>query len=1064
MLHKMRYRLALDIGTTSIGWCLVRIDDATPPRPTAIIRAGVRLFNDGREPARGKGEVGTSLAVTRRVARQMRRRRDRMLRRKARIIDALVKLGFWPGDEGQRKALTSLDPYELRRKGLDHALTPAEFGRVLFHLNQRRGFLSNRKTDRKDNESGLLKSAIKKLREQLVADGARTVGEWLARRHDQRASVRARLRGKSVRDKAYDLYVDRAMTAHEFDALWTSQFRYDPAMYADEKRDVLRRELLHQRNLRPVKPGRCTLMPGEERAPLALPSVQRFRIYQELNNLRLLTRLSESTLALAQRDELLPLLEKDKVTFVRMRKVLGLPVGTRFNLEDNKRSWLNGNATGRILSDAERFGARWFDFDEELQDIIVDKLLSEPDEAQLVAWLMDTTAIDEAAAERIANATLPEGFGNLSRAAIALVLPQLRADVVTFDKAVERAGLGSHSALSQSEQTGEIFGALPYYGEALQRHVGFADPHAKEDDLPEKRFGRIANPTVHIGLNELRKVVNRLIERYGHPSEVVVEVARELKQGQRQRQAEQERQALRQNENDDYREKIRSLPGMGSRSVSAADVRRMRLWVELNPQDVANRRCPYSGEQIGIATLFSNEVEIEHILPFSMTLDDSLNNQTVALRRANRDKGNRTPHEAFGHSPAGYDYDAIVERASLMPKDKAKRFAADGYQRWLKEDKDFLARALTDTAYLSRVAKEYLSLVCPPNRVRVIPGRLTSMLRGKFGLNNILGLQGEKNRNDHRHHAVDAAVIGVTDQGLLQRFAQASAAARGNHLDRLVESMPLPWPTYREHVARAIDHIIVSHRPDHGHEGALHNDTAYGLRGNGMVSHRVMLDGFKSAADIERKTFADSQLQARILERTAGLAGKEFAARLETFQHETGVRRVQLLEKLSVIEMSDERAAARHGVDDAGKALAYKGYKGDSNHCIEIWRAEDGKWQSDVISTFEAHRIARQSGTNRLHDPRRAQKGQSLVMRLMLNDTVRLVIEQREVAFRVAKVSGNGQVFLAPLAEANVDARNRESTDDFKYVSKMAGSLKSAQARQVTVNEIGDLRDLGFKP
>ena len=82
----------------------------------------------------------------------------------------------------------------------------------------------------------------------------------------------------------------------------------------------------------------------------------------------------------------------------------------------------------------------------------------------------------------------------------------------------------------------------------------------------------------------------------------------------------------------------------------------MRLWTELNPKDVANRRCPYSGEQISMAMLFSGEVEIEHILPFSMTLDDSLNNKTVALRRANRDKGNRHPFDAFGHSPPGYDF------------------------------------------------------------------------------------------------------------------------------------------------------------------------------------------------------------------------------------------------------------------------------------------------------------------------------------------------------------------------------------------------------------------------
>jgi CRISPR-associated endonuclease Csn1 len=1063
MLRKMRYRLALDLGSTSIGWGLIRLDDDEPPKPIALIRSGVRLFGDGREPTR-PGEVGASLAVTRRVARQMRRRRDRLLRRKARIMAALVRLGFWSDDKAQQQLLVSFEPYDLRRKGLDHALTPAEFGRVLFHLNQRRGFKSNRKTDKGDADSGLLKSTIKKLREQLLTEGARTVGEWLARRHDKRESVRARLRGKTAKDKAYDLYIDRQMIADEFDALWAKQTEFSPAVFTEEKRFELKRELLHQRPLKPVMPGKCTLIDTEPRALFALPSTQRFRIYQELNNLRVLSRLDEVDLDVFQRNTLAALLEKDKATFVQMRKALNLPVGSRFNLEDAKRKHLNGNFTNKALGDADRFGTAWFSFSETMQDEIVGKLHDEPDESALVAWLVTTTGVDEAHAERIATANLPEGYGSLSRKALALVLPHLRAEVITFDKAVERAGLGSHSALSWSQKTGEVLEALPYYGEALPRHVGFADLNAKETDLPEKRFGRIANPTVHIGLNELRKVVNKLIAHYGHPTEVIVEVARQLKQGQAQREAEQERQAQRQKENDDYGEKIRSLPGFDGKHASAKDIRLMRLWTELNPADIANRKCPYTGEQIGMARLFSGDVEIEHILPFSMTLDDSLNNQTVAMRRANRDKGNRTPYEAFGHSPAGYDYEEILRRAEFMPAAKRKRFADGALQKWLKEDKDFLARALNDTAYLSRVAKEYLTLICPHNRVRVIPGRLTAMLRGKFGLDDILGLKGVKNRNDHRHHAVDAAVIGVTDQGMLQRFAAASARAREGGLDRLVEKMELPWPTYREHVVRAIERVVVSHRPDHGYKGALHNATAYGLRGDGMVSHRVMLDGFKSAGEIEKKTFAGSKLQAAVLVATAGTNGKEFAAKLQAYQDATGVRRVQIVEKLNVIEFRDESANHRHGVDDDGVALPYKGYKGDSNYCIEIWRGDKGKWYSEVISTFDAHRIARELKPERLRHPTLAQNGAPLVMRLMSGDCVRLVHKGEKRLMRLVTASSEGRLSLVNVNEANVDARMRNPEDEFAYVFKMAGTMQTSQARQVFVSEIGDVRDPGFTP
>lgn len=1060
MLRKMRYRLALDIGSTSIGWCLLRLD--AKDDPCAVIRAGVRIFSDGRNP-----KDGTSLAVTRRQARQMRRRRDRLLRRKARLMDALVRTGFWPHDIGERSQLAKLDPYDLRRRGLDQPLRPAEFGRAVFHLNQRRGFLSNRKTDKKDSESGLLKSAIQKLREQLTAEGARTAGEWLARRHERRESVRARLRGHTVKDRTYDLYIDRAMVAAEFDALWTAQAAFDASFCNEDKRHELRDILLFQRPLKPVRPGRCTLLPNEERAPLALPSVQRFRVYQDLNHMRVVgPALQEQPLTLQQRDQLAALLERGDTTFRGMRRALRLPGTTEFNLEDVKRDRLKGNATTNRLSKSDLFGDRWHAFDLLTQDEIVEHLVGEPNGAVLVDWLKASTGVDEERAQRIADAGLPEGFGNLSRMAIARVLPELEHAVITYADAVVAAGFESHSALSHGERTGEVMGSLPYYGEVLQRHVGFADPKATDNDPPEKRFGRIANPTVHIGLNELRKVVNALVARYGHPAEVVVEVARELKQSWRQRDEEQKRQAERQAQNAVFRDQIRGLPGRSDKPVSTADLQLMRLWQELNPRDPANRRCPYTGEQISMVMLFSPQVEVEHILPFSATLDDSLNNKTVALRRANRDKGNRTPYGAFGHSPAGYDYEAILQRAALMPKDKAKRFAQDGYQRWLREDGDFLARALTDTAYLSRIAREYLSVVCPANKVRVIPGRLTAMLRGKFGLNDVLSAKGEKNRDDHRHHAVDAAVIGVTDQGLLQRFARASADAREQQLGKLVEEMPLPWPTYREHVARAMARIVVSHRPDHGYEGALHNATAYGLRENGRVVHRVMLDSFKSAAEIEKKDFADVRFKAWLVEQTRELAGKALAERLGKLQREHGVRRVKLVESLAVIGVA-EPGAERHGKNDDGRARAYKGFKGDSNYCMEIWRDEGGRWKWDVISTFDAHRVVREhgggvAGWQRLRHPRLAQNGRPLVMRLVNGDLLRAGFKGEVRTLQICKIKAIGAIFVAEHQEANIRKRDDAKDPTLVYGSYTATSLQKAEGRRVTASPIGDVNDPGF--
>ncbi len=1018
-MDKMHYRLALDLGSTSLGWAMLRLSSAN--EPCAVVKAGVRIFSDGREPAR-KGELGTSLAASRREKRAMRRRRDRLLKRKARMMKTLLTHGFFPQDEAARKALERLEPLALRAKGLDHALTPPEFARALFHINQRRGFKSNRKTDKKESDSSALKKAIGQLREAMQATGCRTVGEWLYARHHKGEPIRARYRerritrddGKTKIEKSYDLYIDRAMIEAEFDALWAKQAELNPAQFHDTARAELKDCLLHQRPLRPVKPGRCTLMPEEERAPLALPSQQRFRIYQEVNHLRLIGEgLSEAPLTPAQRDQIVQALEtKPKVTFAQIKKLLGF--SGQFNLEDDKRTELKGNASSTTLSKKEHFGVAWGGMDAAQQDRIVMQLLTEENEATLIQWLQAHTGVDEITAERIANAPLPEGYGSLSAKALGSILPALQAEVITYDKAVIAAGFDHHSHISHAA-TGEILPELPYYGEYLQRHVSFGS--GKPEDPPEKRYGKIANPTVHIGLNQVRTVVNALIKRYGHPSEVIVEVARDLKQSQEQRKEDQKRQADNQRRNERMRVQIAGLLNTSPERVRTTDLHKMILWEELSG-NAADRRCPYSGVQISADMLFSDQVEIEHILPFSQTLDDSLNNKTVAMRQANRIKGNRTPWQAKDDFAAqGWGTADMLARAELMPKNKRYRFGENGYAQWLREDKGFLARALNDTRHLSRVAKEYLSLICPQN-TRAIPGQMTAMLRAKFGLNAILGLDGEKNRNDHRHHAVDACVIAVTDQGMLQRFASASASARERQLNKLVDTMPLPWASYREHVQRAIHNIWVSHKPDHGHEGAMHNDTAYGLLGNDRVQVRKVVDGL----------------------------------------------RVREESTLKVIPFADAQASARHGLLPDGQPRPYKGYKGDSNYCIEIVRNDKGKWEGEVISTFEAYQLVRRGGVKRLRHPTLSCSGKPLVMRLMIDDMVKLnLTETMSMVGRIATISGNGQMFMAPHNEANVDARNRDKNDAFGYVSKMAGSLQKANGRHVSISPIGELRDPGFR-
>jgi CRISPR-associated endonuclease Csn1 len=218
-------------------------------------------------------------------------------------------------------------------------------------------------------------------------------------------------------------------------------------------------------------------------------------------------------------------------------------------------------------------------------------------------------------------------------------------------------------------------------------------------------------------------------------------------------------------------------------------------------------------------------------------------------------------------------------------------------------------------------------------------------------------------------------------------------------------------------VARAVNHIWVSHKPDHGHEGAMHNDTAYGLRGEGRVGFHKEVEG----------------------------------------------KRTYIEDNLKVIPFTSAKAAARHGVLPNGQLRPYKGYKGDSNYCIEIVRNEKGKWEGEVISTFEAYQLVREHGVERLRHTSLSVSGKPLVMRLAIDDFVRLEIEGQSNTMRVASINSAGRLSLAEHYEANVDARNRNPDGDWRYTYKQAGSLLSAKARRVTISPTGELRDPGFK-
>jgi CRISPR-associated endonuclease Csn1 len=1075
MGQNMKYRLALDLGPTSLGWAIFLLDQSASPRPKALVKAGSRIFPNSRRSEIGRQHE--SLAKVRREKRQARRRRDRFLTRRDKLIDALIKYGLFPEDIAERKALELLNPYDLRARGLTEKLPLHKFGRALFHLNQRRGFKSNRKTDSANNDDTPIKGAVSRLHKELDATNS-TVGAWLNRRrlHLLRtpnvATVRARHReelrpqkrdpSKTTPETVFDFFVDRAMVTAEFDALWAAQAIHHGNDLPEEARVKIRDIIFFQRKLRPVSPGRCSILTNLRRAYKAFPVVQQLRIFQEVNHLEILdVQMLGQSLSVAQRDCIArELLKGRDLTFDQIRKLPGFNSSNVFNLENggDERKGLVGDETAARLKGKEYFGKRWLeDFDDILRHRIVWKLLHAQDPTALHKWLQLHSGLTPEVAERVAKVTLPSGVSAYSRRVSGKLLYQLQLAVVPISNAVFAAGFGSHSGLSHFEKTGEILPALPYYGQYLQRHVGLGTNDPADPD-EAKRWGRIANPTVHVGLNQIRTVVNAAIKKYGAtPTEIVVELSRELKLNKEQTTAANVRNFRNRKERDRRRDRfVKEF----HRRPSDDDLDKFLLWEELNPDNCLDRCCPYSGRPISIRQLFeSGEVAIEHILPKRYTIDDGLNNKTVAYTFANNAKADRTPHEAFGQSPTingvTYSYEAILHSAKRFKMEKSRRFAADGLSWWLGltadgKPKTLPDRLLNDTKYMSRVAREYLTLICPSNRVWVTSGRLTHALREEWQLDALLGGRLRKNRNDHRHHAIDACVIGVTDRWLVEQASTASARAATLHLNRLFSDLSPPWPSFFAQVERAIGNVKVSHKPDHSFEDSMFKETTYGIRPDGSIIQRKR--------DPEKKD-----------------------------------REVSYI--IPITEPSQEE---RHGLADDGKPRAYKGYAPDGNYCMEILRQPSGEWTMAVIPTFGAYSLANQLGWNKPNANRKQILGElrarklteassgDLVTKLIRGDTVLVNFKGADRLLFVSKMSVDGGVTFTEIHEANVSGRYTAKLEARKklkkdgenslthkerfalrdeFISSQIGveELRRGNARKVTISPLGDVRDPGFK-
>ncbi|MGB2865399.1 MAG: type II CRISPR RNA-guided endonuclease Cas9, partial [Sedimentisphaerales bacterium] len=641
------YTLGLDIGSNSIGWALIE----TGKKPS-IIDIGIRVFPKGVGTEK---ENEKTKCAKRREARGARRVHRRQNLRRDQLVKILRGNRLLPEDKKSlQELLLKTEPYQLRAKGLDERLELFEFGRALFHINKRRGFKSNRKTGEANEKSKIAKGdkehkGANEIEKVIDERKFRTIGEYFASIDTTQRQIRGQ-------------YTFRSMYENEFDLLWEKQSEYHPKVLTEDLKEKIKDEVIFfQRPVRwdPETIGDCELEEGEKRCPRGDWFARRFRILQDVNNMKIRNADgSEIELTDEQRSIILKELgKKKKVKFERLKKELskqdvGLIEKQRFNFEeDGDNNWMNGDGFSEQMRSKKLLGPKgWEDLDKKTKIAMNQALHAIYDKEKTI----NEFGFNKEQAGAFIEVRLERNYMRYSKKAILKLLPHMEKGLKTH-KAKEEAGYKEGS-----EKTEQSTGRLP-----------------KPDDL--------RNPIVTAALNEVRRLVNRIVCEYDKPKKIVIEMARELKNTKLARKKTLEKNRNNQKLNEEARSWI--IEHTSIKSPRYGDILKYKLWIE------CNKTCLYTGKSISPTELFESPVfQIEHILPHERSGDDSYMNKTLCYVDENvHVKGGKTPFEAYHGKPEKYEL--IRQRISCLPQAKKERFL----QEEIREG--HIERELNDTRY-----------------------------------------------------------------------------------------------------------------------------------------------------------------------------------------------------------------------------------------------------------------------------------------------------------------------------------------------------------------------------
>lgn len=886
----MKHILGLDLGTNSIGWALTQIDENN--NPTQIIAMGSRIIplstSDKEEFQRG---LSITKNQTRTVSRTQRKGYDRKQLKKSDLKKILAKYNILPSEELLK--LPMLDLWKLRSDSANpnENISAQQLGRILYMLNQKRGYKSARSEANADKKDTDYVQAVKGRYAQLK-DRNQTIGQYFFEE----------LRGANTNNSYFRIKEEvypREAYVEEFDTIINAQQEKHDFL-TDEVVHQLRNEIIYfQRKLKSQKglvsicefegfektvfdkekDKKKVVFVGPKVAPKTSPLFQLCRIWEVVNTITLKIKNPEGSkykwgekipdlkekeiladylfknesLSFTKLIEILDLNKNDvyvnkqilkgikgNETYVTLQNILGDNELLNFDVSiipSNHTLMLVDKKTGEILE--ERAG---LELDASLEKEPLYQLwhtiysLKDLDECKNA--LIKRFGFDDETAEKLSHIDFnKQAFGNKSNKSMRKILPFLM-EGYDYSQSCSLAGYNHSNSLTKDEREQQI----------------------TLDQLELLPKNSLRQPIVEKILNQMINVVNAILEQYGKPYEIRVELARELKQSKDERNNADLQNSKNKKLNEEIGKRLAEL-GLPVTKRYIQKYKFIFPSLSKNLKDAhVNNQCIYCGETFNLTEALSGDAyDVDHIVPKSLLFDDSQTNKVLVHRKCNSTKTNQTAYDYIatkGDEQVRVYSERVDDwfKRGIISYSKMQRLKVSHKEYFDRKklgketetDKklweNFIERQLRDTQYISRKARGILQKVC--NNVTTTEGGVTAKLRNLWGWDDVLmNLQmpkyrelgqtvikewtsehGKRNhqkeeienwtkRDDHRHHAIDALVVACTKQGFIQRINTLNSSETKDLMQQEIkEAKKLLGEKYNEKEFENNNELVKNHK------------------------------------------------------------------------------------------------------------------------------------------------------------------------------------------------------------------------------------------------------------